>query len=423
MKKIIFILSITVLSFLSCSIEEEDKYEQEFNRSLEELDVNDGLDGTSIDFWDNEDGSTTFIIYLDEGKENRNHRYDLGENWFNKKTFYPPIDGVNGQDGLDGTSFVITQEVFRDNEGRDCVQITTFHDVDGNREYSEEIDELETQTVICSGIDGSNGSSVLVTTKPATENECENGGIITTIHDDNGVFIGEYVTCNGNDGTNGVNGTDGNDGVNGTNSMILSEIIEEGDYGCEHGGLKIIIMNDKNADGDFEDLGEVNVEIICNLKCVIQEEMCTDVYDTISCRNNNEAYVMWIEGTYYYNIDLQFEIIEENKAILYGKVNQHNSTNVFIVNVTFSNIVQEPIKEHECLTTDSSNWIQYGDLNGTIRSVDGSVELNLTRRGEPAQYGIGANVTSSTNTLGMCTWFTTSGDAEYKGDFNILICQ
>jgi len=432
MKKIIFILLVASLSFISCSIE-EDKYQQEIANGTN------GLDGTSIDFWDNEDGSTTFIIYLDEGKEYRNHKYDVGERWFNQKTFYPPIDGVDGQDGNDGTSFVIIQEVFTDDEGRDCLRITTFHDVDGNREYDEDIDELETQTVVCSGIDGQNGTdgtngtdgedgrSVLVTTRSATENECENGGIVTTLHYDDGKFIGEYVTCNGIDDTNGTdgndgtNGTNGTDGENGTNSMIVSEIIGEGEYGCEHGGLKIIIMNDKNADGDFEDVGEVNVEIICNLKCVHEEEVCTEVYDTINCRNNNEVYVMWIDGIYYYNIDLQFEQLSDGTASLYGKVNKHNSTKVFLVDVTFSNIVQESVKNHKCLTVDSSEWVQYGDMDGNVKSVDGSIEFTVSRRGEPFQIGVGADVTSDRNLLGASGWFSTDGHAQCKGDFNFLI--
>lgn len=457
MRKNYFIAILAIFSLFSCSIEEQDKFGPEITNGIDGQDGNDGqdgLDGTSIDFWDNPDGSTTFIIYLDEGKENRNFKYDVGEQWFNQKTFYPPVDGQDGEDGQDGTSFVILQEVFTDLDGRECVRITTFHDADGDREYNENVDELETETEVCSGLDGENGTdgqdgtdgtngedgiSVVVTTREATENECANGGIVTSLSYSDGEFIGEYATCNGNngqdgedgtDGTNGENGTDGQngsdgqdgqDGSDGTSSMIVSELIAEGEYGCEHGGLKIVIMNDKNADGDFEDDGEVTVEILCNLKCVY-EEVCIDVYDTINC-GNGLVYVMWIDGTYFYNIDLTFEQFNDGTALLYGKVNKHNSTKVFLVDVTYSDIVVENTKDHNCLTVDPSEWVQYATMTGTIKAVDGGISYTLTRRGEPFQLGVGANSTSNENVFGGSGWFVTDGHNQCIGDFNFNICR
>lgn len=271
------------------------------------------------------------------------------------------IDGINGTDGVNGEDGLSTWYYINENG---CVVFFQYHETNGETGWQEDEDrETEESEPVCI-----------------------------------------------------ENGTDGQDGYS---TYINVEIIESGDL-CEHGGKRIVVWTDYNGDEVRQD-DEITQDVVwCVQKC---PHVCIDVYDTINCRNNNEIYVMWIDGVYYYNIDLQFEQLEDGTATLYGKVNKHNSTKVLLVDVIFSNIVSGLVKDHNCLTVDSSEWIQYADMDGTVRSVDGSIEFTVSRRGEPFQVGIGANVTSSENIFGASGWFITSGHAECQGDFNLNICR
>lgn len=279
------------------------------------------------------------------------------------------IDGINGTDGADGEDGLSTWYYINENG---CVVFFQYHETNGEAGWQEDEErESEESEPIC----------------------IENG-------------------------TDGQDGTNGEDGENGHSTYINVEIIESGDI-CEHGGKRIIVWTDYNRD-DIRQDDEITQDIIwCVEKC---PHVCTDVYDTVNC-NNGKVYVMWIDGVYYYNIDLKFEQLENGTATLYGKVNKHNSTKVFLVDVIYSNVLNETIKDHNCLTIDSSEWIQYTDMNGTVRSVDGSINFTVSRRGEPFQVGVGANVTSSENTFGASGWFITSGHASCQGDFNLNICK
>ncbi len=211
---------------------------------------------------------------------------------------------------------------------------------------------------------------------------------------------------------------DREDGENGFNSLIRVEIIEPGDD-CEHGGKWILIGLDTDRSTTLED-SEVTQRIKwCLDKCVHE---CTDVYDTNHC-SNGSVYVMWIDGIYYYNEDLTFRQFDDGTARLYGKVTKHNSNKTYLLDVIFSDIVNESVKDHSCLTVDSSDWIQYATMAGTMKDVDGSPIYTISRRGEPFQVGIGANVQSNENVFSASGWFITDGHGKCEGDFNFNICR
>lgn len=293
------------------------------------------------------------------------------------------IDGTDGQDGLDGENGLSTW--FRTQVSADCngIEYIFF-------QYHED-----------NGITG------------WQEDEEREGGESEPVCIENGTDGSD-----GQDGTNGNDGQDGSDGQDGYSSYIDVEIIEAGDI-CEHGGKRIIVWIDYNDDQIRQD-GEISQNIVwCLDKCPHE---CVDVYDTISCRSGR-VYVMWIDGIYFYNIDLTFEQFDDGTALLYGKVNKHNSTKVFLVDVTYSDIVTEDIKDHRCISIDSSEWVQYATMTGSIRAVDGSASYTVSRRGEPFQVGVGANVTSSENVFGGSGWFVTDGHNQCEGDFNFNVCR
>lgn len=410
MKKIILLLLIC----FSCSIEQKDL--------IEPIVSENGQDGISTDFWINEDGSTTFISYLDSGGENRNGRYDVGEQWFRQQTRPAP---QNGEDGQDAVQIITEQEAFTDSEGRQCVNIRTYADRNSNWQFDEATDELLYVNTICGGLDGNSGEegrSILVTTREATEFECSNGGTTTTLTYDDGEFITEYSTCNG---------FDGSDGNNGGSSMVISEIIPEGEL-CEYGGLRIIIMNDKNADGDFEDEGEVKVTEIC-LPCKEKCELV--VLNTDHCQNNAN-YVVWLRDNngkayYFSNVDLVFERNDDYTATLKGKV-KNPTLGEWYLETKFSEFItvtpEGSPKESKCGEADYNNFVYYLKTEGTMKKLSGADEIEFVRRGEAFQLGIGANETEEDlSKLSASGWFEVTNECEYSvGDINITfeeICE
>ena len=76
-------------------------------------------------------------------------------------------------------------------------------------------------------------------------------------------------------------------------------------------------------------------------------------------------------------------------------------------------------KAHICNDEDSSNWMYYTGLTGTVTSTDGTWSVDLSRRGPAFQMGNGANQTEKEQGKnGACGWFNTTDPKYCIGDFN-----
>lgn len=321
------------------------------------------------------------------------------------------IQGIQGEMGVAGENGLSTW-YYTNEEG--CIvffQYRESNDIQGAQDDEERVGGESGAICIRNGIDGADGQDGSDGIDGTNGTDGQNGS--DGINGTNGE--------NGSDGQNGSDGTDGedgSDGENGFNTLIKITKVEDPSI-CEHGGKEISTGLDTNRDDILQDSETDQTIIWCLDKCPV---ICTDVTDTVHC-SNGKVYVMWIDGVYFYNIDLQFEEFDDGTATLHGKVKKHNSTKTFLVDVEFSDIVVEPTKDHNCLNVDNSEWIQYATMSGVIRAVDGSVVYTVSRRGEPFQVGVGANPTSSENVKGASSWFLTDGHNQCKGDFNFNYCK
>ncbi|MEW7290320.1 T9SS type A sorting domain-containing protein [Aquimarina sp. 2304DJ70-9] len=160
-------------------------------------------------------------------------------------------------------------------------------------------------------------------------------------------------------------------------------------------------------------------------------EECVEygVGDTDYCRGRHHQFVVFIndKGTRLWmrNVDLVWKENADGTATLKGNVFEYNSTNTtFVVDAVFSGRTVLPPegspKANLCQGADSSGWVYYTEISGTVTQVDGSLSYDISRRGEAFQVGAGANIFEYTaNVFGGSGWFNLEGDPTSFGDFNI----
>lgn len=126
--------------------------------------------------------------------------------------------------------------------------------IDSNLNGTLDIEEIQTTSYICNGVNGNN-SLTSVTTEPAGVN-CENGGVkIESGIDSNsdGVLneieiISTSYVCNGIDG----------------NNSLIKTTNEPAGSNCEKGGIKIDYGIDKDKNGTLDNNEIITTKYICN---------------------------------------------------------------------------------------------------------------------------------------------------------------
>ena len=217
-----------------------------------------------------------------------------------------------------------------------------------------------------------------------------------------------YVPEDGIDGVDGQDGQDGEDGTNGADGTDGTNG-EDGEDGID-------------GENCYDSIGDWNNDgVIDTYDCLDFNNTNEFVANSDHC-NNRRQYAVWIDGTYYSNVNMQFKR-SGDKAILCGDIAKHGTEDFYSVWVEFHKGIELPVKEPDCRTEyNSSEWIQYTSFNGTIIKYDGSVIYEIERRGEPFQYGIDAQVTEyKDGVLGASGWFVITNHNNCKGDFNFLI--
>ncbi len=168
--------------------------------------------------------------------------------------------------GADGNHSLIECTV--ESAGKNCpnggITIEIGIDSNGNGILDSE-EKIGEPKYICNGVDGIDGRSLIVTMHTDVTG-CSNGGVELTFGYDNNTdgliddILQTVQICNGNDG---LNGSDGNDGLN----TIIETITDPAE--CTNGGLEIRIGLDRNRDGDIDETGGddnelISTETICN---------------------------------------------------------------------------------------------------------------------------------------------------------------
>ncbi|WP_109302630.1 collagen-binding domain-containing protein [Aquimarina sp. AU474] len=190
------------------------------------------------------------------------------------------------------------------------------------------------------------------------------------------------------------------------------------------------------------DVGE-DVEICgdgeVTLSAVISgESTCTDCTETYEIENTYRCgkdfnYVLWLKDDgnnvvrRFSNVDLKWQEFDNGTATLTGTVVDNDDSQIILeVDVTYSgktvNTPSGSPKDHFCNTEDSSEWIYYTEVTGTVSQTDGSWSFDISRRGPAFQLGNGANVTEDeVGKYGGSGWFDTTDSEFNRGDFNINI--
>ncbi len=144
-------------------------------------------------------------------------------------------------------------------------------------------------------------------------------------------------------------------------------------------------------------------------------------------------YVLWLKDDNnnivrrFRNDDLEWKELADGTATLKGTVVDNNDSQITLeVDVTYTGRTTVPPvdspKEHLCNTEDSTGWIYYTDVTGTISSTDGSWSFDISRMGPAFQLGNGANITEEeVGKYGASGWFNTTDSDFTRGDFNINI--
>ncbi|MGY3793292.1 hypothetical protein [Aquimarina sp. 433] len=198
--------------------------------------------------------------------------------------------------------------------------------------------------------------------------------------------------------------------------------------------LGVVTIEDQTITVDAgEDVEICKGEEVTLTATVEGNQNCSDcigytILDTDHC-NRNENYVMWLtDGAnprWFSNVDLQWEEFADGTAKLSGTVYDHTlEQKTYEVDALFTGKVEntpaDSPKDHICNDEDSSDWIYYTGLVGTVKSTDGSWSVNLSRRGPAFQMGNGANQTEAEKgKFGACGWFDTTDQTYDRGDFNI----
>ncbi|WP_378175602.1 hypothetical protein [Aquimarina sp. SS2-1] len=192
-----------------------------------------------------------------------------------------------------------------------------------------------------------------------------------------------------------------------------------------------VITVDAGAD-EFICLGE-EITLKANVTGEGECEDCVEygIKDTDYCRGRHHQFVVYIndQGTRLWmrNVDLVWRENADGTSTLKGEVFEYNSTNTsFIVDATFTGFTNVPPvgspKASSCQTEDSTGWIYYTELTGSVTQINGSLSYDISRRGEAFQLGNGANVFEYTPAVyGGSGWFNIEGDPTSFGDFNINI--
>lgn len=169
---------------------------------------------------------------------------------------------------------------------------------------------------------------------------------------------------------------------------------------------------------------------------VDNEKECVDctefaVEGTDYCGGADHNFVIWLtnlgqtDKRWYSNVDLIWEEFGDGTAKLTGTVLDYTITNeTYEVDVTYSGKTSTPPanspKNHNCNDEDTSGWIYYPEMNGTITKTDGSEIINITKRGASFQVGNGANIfEKEEDKNGASGWLTVTEGYFAYGDINI----
>ena len=215
-------------------------------------------------------------------------------------------------------------------------------------------------------------------------------------------------------------GNDGNSGENGFNTITR---IDNSDN-CEFGGIEINVGLDTNRDNVLQDEEIQDSSDLCQVKCVKEHECVYEVYDTTSCVSG-KLYSFWLDGALFSNISLRFRVFADGTARLWGKVARHVNDDLHTLDITFTQGSEDDYKYPNCIDDEVNvnEWIQYTELTGTLIADYTGEVYELSRRGEPTQFGIGANPTNQYLTLGFSGWVWATNHNNCKGDININIVK
>ncbi|QKX05227.1 T9SS type A sorting domain-containing protein [Aquimarina sp. TRL1] len=175
-------------------------------------------------------------------------------------------------------------------------------------------------------------------------------------------------------------------------------------------GDEIVLTATAEADGDCE---------ICDEYKLLDTDYCRGPHNFVVFINDNGI------RRWFRNIDMTWKENADGTATVQGRVFEYNVSNTtFVVNATFSGLTATPPvdspKGNDChQEEDSSKWVYYTELTGTITQIGGDLSYTISRRGPAFQLGIDANNFEATpGTNGGSGWFSIEGDAESFGDFN-----
>jgi len=181
--------------------------------------------------------------------------------------------------------------------------------------------------------------------------------------------------------------------------------------------------------------GALTVTTDCNPTC--EEDLtctpCTrDVSNTVRCVGGAE-YQTYLTNNLGHSVTLAtngpstWEECETEGTARYTGAGIYNTDHVTF-DVYFSGRTTTPPagspKSNNCGTANTSNWVYYDEICGTMTSADHGT-FDITRRGEAFQVGDGANITGPFDEFGASCWFNVSGGNGYyvSGDINLMLSE
>ena len=141
----------------------------------------------------------------------------------------------------------------------------------------------------CSGEDGLDGSEVAIDQREADKDECEYGGTVVVVGED------EHVIC---DGAPGEDGEDGEAGPDGESPAFIAETEEvEPGEDCQFGGQRVVTGVDEDGDGELSDDEVENEVFLCNETCPGGEELAIDYPEVPLAAYNGYEHRMPVDTT------------------------------------------------------------------------------------------------------------------------------
>ncbi|TSE11257.1 hypothetical protein [Aquimarina algiphila] len=223
----------------------------------------------------------------------------------------------------------------------------------------------------------------------------------------------------GQDGEDGTDGEDGNDGTDGNDG-------EDGEDGTD---------GEDGADGEncYDGLTDQNGDNVVDIyDCrYIEEKRCTKVINTELCARVQTRFVIKLSIQHKPDVFLSenglhfIEYEDDKTALLCGNVQNNKTNKRYEIEIKFTGKLDTPQDNttHQCFHVDGSLWNYYTSFEGWIKSVDGTVDLQLKDIGKMLQIGVDANVLENRpDYLGVAGWFTVPNNQYIElGELNFNI--